>query len=106
MLIDEKINEDDVENPQEIEANAYAIELLNGRPDAAFHSNGWISAEVLASEALRIGRHNKVDPGHVALNYAKTMGRTHTGNFSCMRKGIKHTLSSFGLDGACCRNFS
>lgn len=81
LLIDEKINEDDIDNPQEREANAYAIELLNGTPDAAFHSNGWIAAEVLASEALRIGRHNKVDPGHVALNYAKTMGRTHKGNF-------------------------
>ncbi|HBX0709230.1 TPA: ImmA/IrrE family metallo-endopeptidase [Klebsiella pneumoniae] len=81
LLIDENINEDDVDNPQEKEANAYAIELLNGRPDAAFHSKGWINARVLAAEALRIGRNNKVDPGHVALNYAKTMGRTHTGNF-------------------------
>lgn len=81
LLIDEKINEDDVDNPQEHEANVYAIELLNGRPDAAFHSNGWIRADVLASEALRIARQNQVDPGHVALNYAKTMSRTHSGNY-------------------------
>ncbi|MBN7123532.1 hypothetical protein BSU01_17740 [Erwinia billingiae] len=80
LLIDEKISEDDVENPQEIEANAFAIELLNGRPDAAFYSPFRVNAEVLANGAMQIARQNQVDPGHVALNYAKTMGR-NGGNY-------------------------
>lgn len=80
LLIDEKINEDDVDNPQEVEANAFAIELLNGRPDAAFYSRFRVTADVLADGALRIARQNQVDPGHVALNYAKTMGR-NGGNY-------------------------
>ncbi|EPO1079370.1 ImmA/IrrE family metallo-endopeptidase [Citrobacter sedlakii] len=80
LLIDEKINEDDVENPLEREANNYAIELLNGRPDAGFYSNYRVSADVLADGAMRIARQNQVDPGHVALNYAKTMGR-NGGNY-------------------------
>lgn len=76
LLIDETINEDDVDNPQEQEANSYAIELLNGRADAAFHSRGRIRAEVLAKECLRIANERNVDPGHVALNYAKTMDKS------------------------------
>lgn len=76
LLIDEKINEDDIENPQEREANNFAIELLNGRPDAAFYSRYRVSGEVLADGAMRIARQNQVDPGHVALNYARTMGRS------------------------------
>ncbi|HGH4644633.1 TPA: ImmA/IrrE family metallo-endopeptidase [Enterobacter roggenkampii] len=80
LLIDEKINEDDVDNPQEREANSFAIELLNGRPDAAFYSHYRVSADVLADGAMRIARQNQVDPGHVALNYAKTMGR-NGGNY-------------------------
>ncbi len=73
LWIDEKINEDDVENPQEQQANQFAIELLSGRPDAAFHSKGRVTAKVLAAESLRIAKEQHVDPGHVALNYAKTM---------------------------------
>ncbi|MGO2143623.1 MAG: ImmA/IrrE family metallo-endopeptidase [Serratia bockelmannii] len=75
LLIDEKINEDDVENPQEREANTFAIELLNGRADAAFYSLYRVSADVLADGARRIAQQNQVDPGHVALNYARTMSR-------------------------------
>lgn len=73
LLIDEKINEDDVDNLLEREANNFAIELLNGRPDAGFYSDYRVSADVLADKAMSIGRQNQVDPGHVALNYAKTM---------------------------------
>lgn len=73
LLIDETINEDDVENPLEQEANRFAIELLNGREDTAFHSRGRIQAKVLAAECERIAHERKIDPGHIALNYARTM---------------------------------
>lgn len=81
LLIDEKINEDDVDNPQEVEANNFAIELLNGRPDAAFYSAYRVPADVLATNALIIAKKNQVDPGHVALNYAKTMNRKTGENY-------------------------
>lgn len=75
LIIDEKINEDDVDNPLERDANSFAIELLTGNPDAGFNSERRISAQNLASESLRIAKERKIDPGHVALNYAKTMDK-------------------------------
>ncbi|MES3414738.1 ImmA/IrrE family metallo-endopeptidase [Enterobacter hormaechei] len=81
LLIDEKINEDDVDNPLEREANSFAIELLNGRPDASFYSQYRVTADVLADGAMRIARQNQVDPGHIALNYAKTMTSRTGKNF-------------------------
>ncbi|MGP2545072.1 ImmA/IrrE family metallo-endopeptidase [Yersinia sp. 2541 StPb PI] len=80
LIIDEKINEDDIDNPLEREANSFAIELLTGRPDAAFHSTSRINARILASESLRIAYEKNIDPGHVALNYAKTMAKR---NINC-----------------------
>ncbi|EMF0919303.1 ImmA/IrrE family metallo-endopeptidase [Providencia stuartii] len=73
LIIDEKINEDDTENPLELEANHYAIELLTGNGKNGFWSERPVSGEQLAREAKRIGLEKNIDPGHVALNYAKVM---------------------------------
>jgi hypothetical protein len=73
-LIDQGIDEDstDVEEQQ---ANAFAIELLTGRSGRQFNAAGrWPNAEGLAKSAMEIGRRSMIDPGHVVLNYAHSMG--------------------------------
>lgn len=76
-LIDEDVdtNEPDVEEDQ---ANAFAIELLTGRKDSRFPTTArWPNAQTLAKRARELGHQFKIDPGHIVLSYAHTMG----GNF-------------------------
>ncbi len=74
-LIDEDVNKN-VSDAEEIEANNFAIELLTGEKDCRFHTTGrWPNATDLARHARKMGRERKIDPGHIALNYAHTMGK-------------------------------
>jgi hypothetical protein len=67
VVFDEEVNQDSPD-AEEAAANAYAVELLAaGRKFRA--RRGWLSAERLASEAVRLGRELAIDPGHIALNY-------------------------------------
>jgi hypothetical protein len=73
-LVDENVNTNEPDT-EEDEANSFAIELLTGTKDCSFHSaSRWPNAQRLAKRALEIGRELKIDPGHVVLNYAHTMG--------------------------------
>jgi len=75
-LIDQGLDENstDVEEQQ---ANAFAIELLTGKPKRSFVATGrWPNAEGLAKAAQEIARQSMIDPGHIVLNYAHSMGET------------------------------
>lgn len=73
-LIDEDVNRN-VSDAEEIEANNFAIKLLTGDKGCRVHTTGrWPNASALAMYARKMGREMKIDPGHIALNYAHTMG--------------------------------
>lgn len=79
VLIDQDIdnNESDAE---EQEANRFAVTLLTSKPDCRFVASGrWPNAEALAKDAHVIGAERHIDPGHVVLNYAHSMGPTFWG---------------------------
>lgn len=74
VLIDESMDRN-IKDQEEIEANAFAVELLTGDAGCEFRTTGrWPNATRLAEAALEIGRQSHVDPGHIVLNYAHTMG--------------------------------
>jgi hypothetical protein len=73
-LIDENVDTNERDD-EEVAANAFAIELLTGEKEAQFRAGGrWPNAEMLANRAKEIGRAQKIDPGHIVLNYAHNMG--------------------------------
>ena len=73
-LLDDCLNEAD-EDTEEQQANEFAVELLTGDPQQRYIASGrWPNAAELAERAQQMGRQNMVDPGHIALNYAKSMG--------------------------------
>ncbi len=59
---------------EENEANAFAVELLLGEPDARYMSRVRISGDTLAASARSIGVERHVYPGAIVLNYARTTG--------------------------------
>ena len=72
-IIDESVNEDNQIDQQEMEANNFALALLTGSADTRFHSRGRrITGEALAEAARNMGEEKKIDPGHIALNWAHT----------------------------------
>ena len=74
VLIDEDLKTN-VEDQEERDANQFAVELLNGDADRRYSASGrWPNAAQLAKDAREIGLESRVDPGHVVLNYAHTMG--------------------------------
>ncbi len=76
ILIDDRVEQQGADE-EERAADAFALELLTGRPDCKFTAPArWPNAQQLAKDADRIGRRLKIDPGHVALNYGHSMGRT------------------------------
>lgn len=73
-LLDEHIDNESTDSEEE-EANAFAIELLTGDSGRRFVATGrWPNARALAESAREIARRQMIDPGHVALNYAHSMG--------------------------------
>jgi len=73
-LIDQGLDENSTDL-EEQQANAFALELLTGRSERRFiAADRWPNAAGLAKSALEIGRKAMIDPGHVALNYAHSMG--------------------------------
>lgn len=76
ILIDESLGEQSyaLDDPDEDEqaADHFAITLLNGRENATYASGtSSMSARGLVQAAIDYGKANKVDPGHVVLNFAK-----------------------------------
>lgn len=75
-LLDDRVDEAS-QDAEEKEANAFALELLTGRPDRQFVAGGrWPNAHELADCARQLGRQKMVDPGHIVLNYAHSMGNS------------------------------
>lgn len=73
MLLDEKIDVESVET-DEVQANAFALTVITGRGDRDLKSTGrWPVTDEMVRAARDYGAKHRIDPGHVALNYAKTM---------------------------------
>jgi hypothetical protein len=79
LLVDAHIDRDDRE-AQEEQANAFAVELLTGKPDIRYRAAYSPTAEELANAARETSRRDGVDPGFVALIYAGTRGHSAVGN--------------------------
>ena len=76
VLIDESMKRNVVDQ-EEAEANEFAIELLTAHANSHFHTSGsWPNAHQLADTALQTGKQMRIDPGHIVLNYAYTMGKS------------------------------
>ena len=74
MLIDENVEKNERDS-EEDEANDFAIELLTGNTRQNFSTTGrWPKADKLARIALEMGLQLHIDPGHIIVNYAHTMG--------------------------------
>ncbi len=75
VIFDEKIWENQ-SDPQEIEADQFAVELLFGREKMNIRTKvgqPWMSAEVLATHMGSLSQKFCVEPGAIALNWARTM---------------------------------
>ena len=72
-VLDEKFDGQE-SDAEETAANEYAETLLTGRPHPCYASARWMKAGRLAQEAAVIGRRDRVDPGHVILNYCSSSG--------------------------------
>jgi len=72
---------------EEKAANDFAVELLTGRADTKFWADRWPNAVALAKTARELGREHQIDPGHVVLNYAHSMG---PGFFAVGNAALKH----------------
>lgn len=89
ILVDEKI-ERGVVDIEETEANEAAVELLTGDTETRFITTGrWPSAEKLVVAAKLTAAEHGVDPGHVVLNYAHSMGTTFWGVANAALKSIE-----------------
>lgn len=73
-LLDETVH-DNIQDQEEEQADRYAIELLTGNANTCIQTEGrWPNAHALADLARAFGERNQVDPGHVVLNCAHTIG--------------------------------
>jgi hypothetical protein len=75
ILIDEELGKTSYamedSDPDERAADTFAIELLNGRPDATYRvSENSVNGPTLADAAFKYGKAHQIDPGHIALNFA------------------------------------
>ena len=67
------------DDPEEMAADAFALELLTGRPEVAFQVEGeGRGARQLASESQRIGIEERIEPGTVALAFGYATKRWDT----------------------------
>ena len=86
LLLDAKVSQDN-RDTQEEEANAFAVEILTGKPDIRYQAASNLNAEQLAERALMVERRDKVDAGFVALNYVRNRGQ---GYFALGNKALEH----------------
>jgi len=70
-IVDEKIDSESSDH-EEVKANRFAVELLTGSAETQYQPTGkWLDAEQLAAAARDRAEKDHVDPGHIALNYAR-----------------------------------
>ena len=75
ILLDEHVEEAS-RDAEEQAANEFAVALLTGAPEKRYvAADRWPNAAKLAAFAKEIGHRELVDPGHIALNYAHSMGK-------------------------------
>jgi len=84
ILIDEELGRDSYAmedaDLDERAADAFAIELLNGRPDATYVvSEEKVNGPTLAKAAFDHGKARQVDPAHIVLNFAHNSGQWAVG---------------------------
>jgi hypothetical protein len=72
VRVDEKVDPKDEHN-EEAAANVFAIEVLTGQPDIEFESAGRVYASEFARRCKDIGPKHFIEPGALALMYAKKM---------------------------------
>lgn len=73
-LIDEDVEKNEADAEEE-QANAFALGVICGDSDfRVLAKDRWLNAAELAQEAKRVGGLRRIDPGHVVLNYAHSMG--------------------------------
>ncbi len=76
VLVDQEVDPDSADK-EEAAANQFAVELLCGSADVRFRAaDRWPKAGRLVEDANRIARLRRIDPGHIILNYASSMGKT------------------------------
>jgi hypothetical protein len=79
VLLDQDVDKNE-RDPEEDEANSLALELIAGESDFSVLTTGrWLKASELAKEAHEFGSQHHIDPGHIVLNYAHTMGDSFWG---------------------------
>lgn len=79
LLVDESISDTsylfaDAADLEEVAADKFAIELLNGRPGAEYKAARPLNPNELIAAAMREQKGRGVDAGHVILNYGHTSG--------------------------------
>jgi hypothetical protein len=84
ILIDEELSENSYaledKDSDEYTADMFAIELLNGRPNATYTaSDERVNFRELAESAYQFGKSNQIDPAHIALNFANYTGKWNVG---------------------------
>lgn len=72
FVADQTINGTDRGDADEKEADAYAIRLINGKEVTYSSSTAFKSGAQLFKAALSKAQQDRVDVGHIILNYAKT----------------------------------
>jgi Zn-dependent peptidase ImmA (M78 family) len=75
FLADQKIGTGNLDDADEKEADAYAIRLLNGREVRSDTEACNISPQQLYQAAKELSKNQRVDIGHIILNYAHTQNQ-------------------------------
>jgi hypothetical protein len=70
-IVDETLDRESSDD-REREANDQALELLCGR-ESQFYSERWLDAAQLATVAIKRGKTDRIEPGHLVLNFGHTM---------------------------------
>ncbi len=68
-LIDASITSNTVD-ADERAADSFAVQILNGSEIRYSSSQKYVNANTLANAAITYGQRNKIDPGHIILNFA------------------------------------
>lgn|GEM_PF-1440314 len=83
ILVDEELSEASYALDNDLDeraADRFAIELLNGRPNATYTpSENRANFRELADVAYEFGKANQIDPGHIVLNFANQSGKWDVG---------------------------
>ncbi|MEW6563326.1 MAG: ImmA/IrrE family metallo-endopeptidase [Pseudomonadota bacterium] len=90
FLVDQKISASDGGDADEKEADAYAIRLLNGL-DAEYRAEGFLSESALYSAACECAARERVDVGHIILNYGH-----HNNRHALAKLALKRVEPDYG----------